>query len=46
CAKNCPEQAITMDNLLPVINYDKCTGCGTCVTKCPKKVIKMPADCE
>ena len=40
CAKNCPEQAITMVNNLPVIDYSKCTGCMTCVAKCPRKTIK------
>ena len=40
CAKNCPQGAITMENNLPVINYDKCNGCKTCVTKCPRKCIK------
>ena len=44
--KNCPEQAITLDNFLAKIDYSKCTGCGTCVSKCPKKVILMPADFE
>ncbi len=24
------------------IDYDKCTGCGTCVAKCPKKIITYP----
>ena len=46
CVKNCPEQAITLDNFLAKIDYSKCTGCGTCVSKCPKKVILMPADFE
>ena len=40
CAKNCPEQAITMVNNLPVIDYSKCTGCGLCASKCPAKCIK------
>ena len=40
CAKNCPEGAITMVDNLPVIDYDKCTNCLTCVGKCPKKTIK------
>ena len=40
CAKNCPQGAITMVNNLPVIDYDKCNGCLTCVSKCPRKCIK------
>jgi Na+-translocating ferredoxin:NAD+ oxidoreductase subunit B len=40
CAKFCPQKAITMVDNLPVIDYTKCTGCKTCVLKCPKKVIK------
>lgn len=40
CAKNCPEGAITMENNLPVFDYEKCTNCGTCAEKCPAKVIK------
>ena len=40
CAKNCPENAITMVNNLPIIDYSKCTGCKTCVNKCPRKCIK------
>ena len=40
CSKNCPEGAISMVNNLPVIDYSKCTGCLTCVAKCPRKTIK------
>ncbi|MBE7061931.1 MAG: 4Fe-4S dicluster domain-containing protein [Clostridiales bacterium] len=40
CSKNCPENAITMVNNLPVIDYEKCSGCLTCVSKCPRKTIK------
>lgn len=40
CAKNCPDNAITMVNNLPVIDYDKCSGCLTCVGKCPRKSIR------
>ncbi|MDE6026043.1 MAG: RnfABCDGE type electron transport complex subunit B [Lachnospiraceae bacterium] len=39
CQKNCPESAITIENHLAVIHYDKCTGCGTCKEKCPVKII-------
>ncbi len=39
CAKNCPHGAITMVDNLPVFDYSKCTGCLTCVAKCPRKII-------
>ena len=28
-----------MNNNVARIDYDKCTSCGTCVTKCPRKLI-------
>lgn len=40
CAKSCPHGAITMVDNLPVFDYTKCTGCLTCVEKCPRKIIK------
>jgi ferredoxin len=30
-----------MANGIPAIDYAACTGCGTCVTKCPIKVMKL-----
>ncbi len=39
CAKVCPHGAITMKDNLPQIDYTKCTGCLTCVEKCPRKII-------
>lgn len=39
CAKVCPHGAITMKDNLPVIDYSKCTGCLTCVEKCPRHII-------
>ena len=41
CTKQCAFDAIHMDNNVAVIDYDKCTGCGKCAEKCPKKII-MP----
>jgi len=42
CMRACPFDAITMsaDNL-PIINADKCTACGKCVSACPKQVIEL-----
>jgi len=39
CAKNCPVEAITFVNNLPVIDANKCTQCMTCVQKCPTKAM-------
>lgn len=39
CAKACPHGAITMQDNLPVFDYTKCTGCLTCVNKCPRHII-------
>ena len=52
CVKVCPEGAIQLiDNTvgsISMIDYDKCTGCGTCVEKCPRKCIHLdpPIDPE
>ena len=39
CVKNCPQNAITVENFVANIDQDKCIGCGICMEKCPKKVI-------
>lgn len=42
CVKNCPFDAIKIgDNNLPIIDREKCSGCGKCQSVCPKKVIQM-----
>ena len=41
CVKECEFGAIAMDNNVPVIDYSKCTKCGKCAAKCPKKIIKI-----
>jgi ferredoxin len=41
CAKNCPEQYVSLDTLVPVVDLTKCTSCGTCAEKCPSKVFKI-----
>ena len=35
CEKTCPYGAITVQNNLAVIDYEKCTGCGMCHEVCP-----------
>ncbi len=39
CQKVCEFDAITVENNLAHIDQDKCTGCGKCAEKCPKKII-------
>ncbi len=39
CEKNCPQDAIHVIDNVAVIDYTKCTSCGTCVAKCPRKVL-------
>ena len=39
CVKNCPFEAMTMENKIAVIGA-ACTGCGVCVEKCPFKAIE------
>jgi len=38
CATVCPSEAIRVEPSikdLPVVDYDRCTGCGLCVAVCP-----------
>lgn len=39
CKKNCPSDAVEMNGFLATIEQSKCTHCGTCFEKCPKKAI-------
>lgn len=42
CEEVCPFGAIRIDgNGLPVIDGEKCTGCGICVRNCPKEVLTL-----
>ena len=40
CEKNCPVGAITVTDFVATIDQSKCTGCGICASKCPRKIIK------
>jgi len=37
CVTSCQFQAISMEGIngIPVINFERCTGCGKCVSMCP-----------
>ena len=41
CQKQCTAGAITVEDNVAHIDYEKCTLCGECVDKCPSKVIKI-----
>ena len=45
CARACLFDALSMgpDNL-PVVNLDKCTGCGACERICPKHIITLTSN--
>lgn len=40
CVKVCEVGAISVNNNVAVIDYDKCTGCGLCAQKCPVNIIE------
>ena len=35
-----------MDNNVAVIDYEKCTNCGNCVSACPTGAIRFSTDFE
>ena len=39
CEKNCPKNAIHVNNNLASIDYEKCINCGICVSYCPTGAI-------
>lgn len=39
CEKACAFDAIKVEDNLAKIDYSKCTNCGACVEKCPRKII-------
>ena len=43
CARNCPQDAITVDRAAKTweIDHEKCIKCGLCIGKCPKKVLSF-----
>ncbi len=43
CTKQCENGAVTVENSLAHIDYEKCAGCGKCAEKCPAKAIEQRA---
>ncbi len=42
CVRVCPFDAMYMDDTgLPMVRFDRCTGCGLCVKACPRKIITL-----
>lgn len=41
CVKVCESGAVTVNNNLAHIDYSKCTHCGKCAEKCPRKIITI-----
>ena len=41
CEKECPVGAVTVENNLAQIDYDKCTNCGHCAEVCPTHCIMV-----
>lgn len=44
CSTSCPFEAITIGkdiNNLPVVDFNKCTGCGICAYSCPGLAIMI-----
>lgn len=39
CQKNCPKEAVKVENFHAAIDQETCVGCGICQQKCPKKSI-------
>ena len=42
CVKKCPKDAITIQDNLAIIDYDKCINCGLCADVCPTSAIFDP----
>ena len=39
CERECPAQAIAIEDNLAHIDPEKCTNCGKCQETCPRKII-------
>ncbi|MDR0405170.1 MAG: Fe-S cluster domain-containing protein [Clostridiales bacterium] len=46
CERACPAGAVTVTDNIAEIDYAKCTDCGECFRKCPRKIIRKSAESE
>ena len=47
CVKACPFGAIRIENGIAHVDHEKCTGCMTCASVCPKGIIvKVPYEAD
>ena len=40
CVEKCMFDAISIKDGIAVVNPEKCTNCGACISECPRKIIK------
>lgn len=43
CVKACPREAVSVEEGLARIDYEKCDSCGKCVEACPRHLIAVEA---
>lgn len=41
CVRACAFDAVRIENGILIIDEEKCTGCGVCLTACPKKLLHL-----
>ena len=41
CADICPEDCITVEEGVAIVDMQRCTGCGLCVKECPRGIIEL-----
>ncbi len=41
CVEKCPQNAISIQNGVALVDRELCNGCGICLSACPKNVIEL-----